>query len=725
MIPLAPIIPYIALNTLFFLCFWSAQETLISLKDYAARLSRQNDLSVLSYVCNRVNEKTNGNLTLFELRELLSGYSWIFFFDGLDEVPASSNRGEVLSRIQSFLSQDLSDAQCDNVVVCTSRPQGYNGAFSANDYRHYQLEDLSPERCKEYMEKLLTHIEKNGDMQEQYRGVLYHALETPLTAKLMTTPLYTSIIVVMVKLGGTPPTKRYDLFHDYCEIISKRELEKRTLPQVGDAYDWIIPLHARIGFLLQAESETKENAAAELIVIRCKEIILKYLVSEEYNQKDALPLSEKLYSAMITRLPFLEEISKEQEDIVHFPLRSIQEYFAAEWIISSHDDKTEELRETLERISVSAYWRNVYLFVAGFFAQNPSRATVNHELYRICLCGNVVEDFEYECASQEVYQAALSGSYLALDMLNDNLFRKQKEQEKYLTETVKPFSELITDADLYTQIPEKCKQSFLKSQVIPAVQADLNADSAAFHCLWCLAASGNTYAKEQLEERIDQISPPENPYFFAHSWDYNNLGDQTIRALFRWWKPLCYGRETNDEYFEFFSHYLERFPEAQNGPAYPGVTRGILYRLLLNGDSLSAKLAPIFDYFSDLSALSKASKNLSFSYQSNAIYDNKSMGFHPVFAPISEIKEREELAKVFASSGLPELAALTNFLIAPSQQTLAQLLFAYQDLPIEDQSLFRNLIRNNNWLLSEISHRLEAERVEDVKAYYDDSHFVF
>ena len=118
---------------------------MVSLKRYAAWINEQGEdgnRSVIGYLTNIVGKKTGVAMSIMDFRDLLSGFSWIFFFDGLDEVPASSNRGEVLNQIQLFLEKDMTDVKCDCVVVCTSRQQGYDDAFSKESFSHYQLNYL-------------------------------------------------------------------------------------------------------------------------------------------------------------------------------------------------------------------------------------------------------------------------------------------------------------------------------------------------------------------------------------------------------------------------------------------------------------------------------------------------------------------------------------------------------------------------------------------------------
>lgn len=96
---------------------------LINLKRYAAWINKQeaeNSCSVISYVLFLINGRAGSSLSIHDLRRLLSGYSWVFLFDGLDEVSASSNRSEVLKQIKEFLDKDLVESSCDSLVICSS-----------------------------------------------------------------------------------------------------------------------------------------------------------------------------------------------------------------------------------------------------------------------------------------------------------------------------------------------------------------------------------------------------------------------------------------------------------------------------------------------------------------------------------------------------------------------------------------------------------------------------
>src|SRR6185503_14775205 len=71
-------------------------------------------------------------LTHEDLRDWLKAFPWLVIFDGLDEVPSSSNRREVVNAIQNFLNE-ARDLEADLMVISSSRPDGYAGEFDGEE----------------------------------------------------------------------------------------------------------------------------------------------------------------------------------------------------------------------------------------------------------------------------------------------------------------------------------------------------------------------------------------------------------------------------------------------------------------------------------------------------------------------------------------------------------------------------------------------------------------
>lgn len=66
----------------------------IFLKEYAAWISRQEkdaNLSVITYMRDKIKKIEGDELSIVAIRKMITQLAWIFFFDGLDEVPETSN----------------------------------------------------------------------------------------------------------------------------------------------------------------------------------------------------------------------------------------------------------------------------------------------------------------------------------------------------------------------------------------------------------------------------------------------------------------------------------------------------------------------------------------------------------------------------------------------------------------------------------------------------------
>ena len=155
------------------------------LNDFAKALSstsaRQIN-SVLGYLARQVSERTESAVSVNDLRRFLAVYPSVFIFDGLDEVPASSNRDQVLDAIKDFWI-DASHANADILSIATSRPQGYNEDFSPLNYQHQELAELSDELSRHFAQRLVeVRFRSEEDRKKRVLDRLERALSDESTA---------------------------------------------------------------------------------------------------------------------------------------------------------------------------------------------------------------------------------------------------------------------------------------------------------------------------------------------------------------------------------------------------------------------------------------------------------------------------------------------------------------------------------------------------------------
>jgi hypothetical protein len=392
----------------------------IILNHFAKELSQKEGArSVLSYIARRIKSRTDQDVTANDLRQWLETYPWLLILDGLDEVPPSSNRDDVLAAVQDFWV-DVAERHADILVLATTRPQGYEEDFSPRFYNHRYLAPLSRARAMHYGTCLAAARYGNDrDREQRIVARLRRASAEEATARLMRSPLQVTIMATLVDQTGQPPRERWRLFHEYYEVIYKREME-RDIPAANILREHksnIDGIHSQVGLILQTESETVGQTDARLTSTAFGGVVAARLRQEGYEGKTLRSLEQRIIEAATHRLVFLVGMEADQ---VGFEIRSLQEFMAAEALT----DETDALvSDRLNSIAPIAHWRNVFLFAAGkcFAVRQHLRDSV------LAMCVTLNENTE-----DEISRRTFLGSQLALDLLIDGAAHQQPKFERGL-----------------------------------------------------------------------------------------------------------------------------------------------------------------------------------------------------------------------------------------------------------------------------------------------------
>jgi hypothetical protein len=161
------------------------------------------------------------------------------------------------------------------------------------------------------------------------------------------------------------------------------------------------------------------------------------LKEEGHEDSELQELKNRIISTALERLVFL--VAPESE-AVGFEIRSLQEFMAAECLLDGTDDL---VQKRLGIIASAAHWRNTFLFAAGkcFADRQHLRDTV----YTICADLNEVPTSAEFHAT--IDQVILSGSRLALDLLEDGSARRQPKYSKLLTRLALRLVDMPPDKD--------------------------------------------------------------------------------------------------------------------------------------------------------------------------------------------------------------------------------------------------------------------------------------
>lgn len=383
----------------------------------AARASSDVMPSLLAYVATSFALTADQEVKREDLRTWLRTYPWIVILDGLDEVPSSGERPAVLEAIKSF-ETEVAEADGDVVLVVTTRPQGYNHDLNPKEWRHWQLQALTPEQALRYAEELGKALHR--DDQSRRNDVLVALREAslkPSTSRLMTNPLQVTILHMIVDTGGGVPPGRWNLFNGYYEVLKRREKAKggEIRRAIERNWNWLGPIHQRVGLALHVESEVSGGANAFLTPDEFRALVREYLSSETLSADDSEARADELQRLAVDRLVLLT--AKEQGRIA-FDVRSLQEFMAAA-ALTSTGPLTIEPR--LRSIASASHWRNVFLIAASRCFDEDAFHWIRGSIIGIprAIEGNLIQLY------------LRRGARLALDMFHDGLalehpdFRRQ------------------------------------------------------------------------------------------------------------------------------------------------------------------------------------------------------------------------------------------------------------------------------------------------------------
>ncbi|MBT9556763.1 MAG: AAA family ATPase [Myxococcales bacterium] len=296
------------------------------------------------------------------LLETLASVPTLLVLDGLDEVPASSNRAEVVDAVEHFLSNARAPKVLDLQVIGTTRPQGYHGEWSRRRWREVTLSTLSTDVALHYASQLVQQRHP-GDSDRQYEVLarVRGALEGPDTAGLGQSPLQVTILVSLLERLARAPRDRWRLFREYFRVIYDRERERglRSVEVLSDHEEVVRRLHWEVGLRLHLAEEHNEPPLGD---DELRAIIARLLESDGYAQSAREKLTAEILEATRDRLVFLVPVAA---DRVGFELRSLQEFAAGEWLMAGSDDV---VVERFRAVAPASHWRNVAMFIVGHVA---------------------------------------------------------------------------------------------------------------------------------------------------------------------------------------------------------------------------------------------------------------------------------------------------------------------------------------------------------------------
>lgn len=418
----------------------------IALSEAAAWLASQGELRIHDTIPELLRyfvEHERCPISAEALLSLLKGSDCLLVLDGLDEVPASSNRERLLASARSLIECMKSGAR-RLMLLATTRPQGYSGEFASLglECTSLHLVPLSPERAQEYARRLIQ-ARFPAERQETVLQRLEQAAQSDATARLMRTPLQITILATLVDRIGRAPSEQWTLFKEYYRVVYEREMERpfEAAELIRLYRPHIDKVHAHVGLLLQVDAEQSGGTDPALSPERFAQVVHAVLEEDGIEGERRRELVEKLGRAVRDRLVLLVEL---RPDRLGFEIRSIQEFMAA-WALSQKGEALIEAR--LVQIAKAVNFRRVLLFLS-------SKAFTELSDLRDALVDRLCPSLN-DSPDDPLARAALMGSVLALEMLEEGSGLKQTRYVRKLAGLAVKLFELPL-GDIHLRLARAC-----------------------------------------------------------------------------------------------------------------------------------------------------------------------------------------------------------------------------------------------------------------------------
>ncbi|MBD8601048.1 hypothetical protein IFT80_00175 [Pseudomonas sp. CFBP 8771] len=404
-------------------CLPSRYPFHISLPAYADLVSESKKvgsrkISLMRYAVDELGSITDTDFDVPMFRRWLEGFPCLFVFDGLDEVPPSGERKEIIAAINDFVGE-LVALDSDYFVMVTSRPQGYNSDLDGVHWTHWNLDDLSSDKAIAYARLLAKSCYRDDpDRQKKITAHLEVSIENPITRRLMLSPLQVTILHMIVDTGGGVPSSRWNIFNDYFEILKRREKAKSGAAQkiLDKNIHLIGPIHQRAGLVLHVESERAGQATSHLDNDKFAELIRGYLKTEEYEFRDSLTRESELSELALNRLVLL---SAREEGRISFDVRSLQEYMAASALTAA---SPEVIEFRLHHLAGRSHWQHVFTIAA-------SRCFSEDNLHYL---RSVITNIPRQLDVNEAHKVVGRGARLSFELFCDGIAADQPKHRRQL-----------------------------------------------------------------------------------------------------------------------------------------------------------------------------------------------------------------------------------------------------------------------------------------------------
>ncbi|MBP5975955.1 HEAT repeat domain-containing protein [Brasilonema sp. CT11] len=338
-------------------------------------LSRYSKISILEYI----HQFTHNTLSFQELPSGFFEY-WLeagqglILLDGLDEVADSTNRYEIVNRIESFLDQFSR-----NRAIITSRPAGYRrDFFRTQNLPHYQLQPFDDAKIDEFINRWYDSRVSDVAEAQRRKDSLRKALSDNDRIKLLAqNPLLLTIISLIHRYQAHLPKERYKLYDKAVEtLLTSWDANKEFSNHLVFKYLWLEDLRRlleKLAYWIHTQGGTGDKQGGTLID---KDELIHQLSAEIKTLKQIQPHEAEEEARRFVE--FIRDrtglLNEQGQDCYAFVHKTFQEYLCAQEIIYQWYDEGDFgiVLQHIKQHLHEPHWREVLLLLVA--QQKPKQA---------------------------------------------------------------------------------------------------------------------------------------------------------------------------------------------------------------------------------------------------------------------------------------------------------------------------------------------------------------
>jgi hypothetical protein len=331
------------------------------------------------------------------IRTYLERGQALVILDGLDEIPASSHRDEIVEEVDAFARRwvraryqievnqfgpdriatvraDSALTEGGNQLIVTSRIAGYHAAPLRGDLTHVTVEPMSLAAVHHFFETWMQAVheqlrepaDRDRDVAERAEveaARLCHEVSLPLrrgVRELATNPLLASVLATVFHEKGQLPGQRVELYRiaveNLTEVWHRRPMQDDESDLLEtEVFDVLEPIAAHI-HQHEPTGLIPEN--------QLRELATRFL-AEARGENPVRP-SARLRQTVASLLKVVREdvglLAARGEGVYGFLHLTFQEYLAARWLVRDLGTAARQLMDRLD----DPRWREPVLMALGY-----------------------------------------------------------------------------------------------------------------------------------------------------------------------------------------------------------------------------------------------------------------------------------------------------------------------------------------------------------------------